>query len=389
MLAAALAALLAMLMEKPGSAQTSNAVPLPAPAPASSPASERSVDLNPTQLNAIKIAPVQTRSFPDEREAVGTIDYDSDLSAPVLSSYPGRILKTFAALGDHVEKGQPLYSIDSPDLVQAESALISSAASLDLTTKEFQRAKDLYATNFGVSQREFEQAASDQQTAQGAFNAARRNARIFGKTEAEIDRIIANHRIDSTLVISSPVAGVVTAFSATPGLLVQPSGAAPFTVSDMSVKWMLASVIESEAPLYRFGQPVRATLLAYPGRVFAGTITKVYPGVDPNTHRLTVRCNLPDADDELRPGMMATFLIQVHPPVESPALPDEAIVRNGDGAMTAWVTSDRRHFVEKLVTVGLSRDGERQIVSGLQSGQLAVINGAIFLNNILEAPPAD
>ena len=83
------------------------------------------------KLNAIKIEPVETYIFPVERTAVGSIDYDEDLSVQVFSPYQGKIITAFANLGDEVQKGQPLYTIDSPDLIQAESTLIGAAATFD------------------------------------------------------------------------------------------------------------------------------------------------------------------------------------------------------------------------------------------------------------------
>src|ERR1035438_2718534 len=180
--------------------------------------------------------------------------------------------------------GQPLYTIDSPDLIQAESTLIGAAGAFKLTSQELARAKGLYGTN-GVSEREFEQATSDQQTAEGALKAARDAVRVFGKTEAEIAQIVATRKIDSALVVSSPVTGQITLMNAPPGLLVQPGTApAPYTVADLSTKWMLANVTESDSPLYQAGQPVEVKMMAYPGRVFKGTISKIYATVDPNTH---------------------------------------------------------------------------------------------------------
>ena len=78
-------------------------------------------------------------------------------------------------------------------------------------------------------------------------------------------------------------------------------------MADVSVKWMLANVIETDSPLFHAGQPVAAKVAAYPGRTFDGKISKVYAGVDPNTHRVTVRSEIADPQHELRPGMLAKF----------------------------------------------------------------------------------
>jgi len=351
--------------------------------------SDATVDLSPGQLTAIKIQPVGTYRFPVEKEAVGSIDYDEDLSVQVFTPYQGKIIAAFANLGDNVQKGQPLYTIDSPDLIQAASTLIGAEAAFELTSKELKRASDLSGPN-GVSERELEQATSDQQTAEGALKAARDAVRIFGKTEAEIDSIAATRKIDPALVVRSPVTGRVTARNAQPGLLVQPGNApAPYSVADLSTKWMLANVTEGDSPLFQVGQPIEAKVMAYPGRTFGGRISALGTAVDPTSHRLMVRCEIADPKDELRPGMLAGFVIRVQAPVESISIPLTGVVRNGDGTMAAWVTTDRHRFVQRILTIGLQRDGQYQVLNGLQRGDLAVTDGAIFLSNMLQAPPTD
>jgi len=371
-----------------GKPATPNPPPGPGSAANASP-SPTTVDLAPGQLEAIKIEAVGTYLFPVEKKAVGNIDFDDDLSVPVFPPYQGKLLKTFVELGDDVQKGQPLYTIDSPDLVQAESTLIGAAATFALTSKELARAKDLFGTN-GVSERELEQATSEQQTAEGALKAARDAVRLFGKSEADTDRIAATRQIDPALVVASPVNGQITVMNAPPGLLVQPGTApAPYSVADLSAKWMLANVTESDSPLYHIGQPVEVQVMAYPGRVFKGKISKIYATVDPSTHRVTIRSEIADPKHELRPGMFANFIIRVQDPVESVAIPTNGVVREGDGTMTAWVTTDRRRFLQKTVKVGLQRDDRYQVLEGLERGQLAVADGAVFLSNMLHAPPSD
>ena len=174
---------------------------------------EPTLDLSPSQLNSIKIEPVGSYPFPVEKEAVGNISFADDLSVDVFPAYQGTIIKAFVELGVQVQKGQPLYTIKSPDLIQAESTLIGAAATFELTSKELARAKDLNGTN-GVSERELEQATSDQQTAEGALKAARDAVLVFGKTDAEIDQMIALRKIDPALVVRSPISGKITAFNA-------------------------------------------------------------------------------------------------------------------------------------------------------------------------------
>jgi cobalt-zinc-cadmium efflux system membrane fusion protein len=362
----------------PGAAAGSNAAP-----------AEASVDLAPSQLGSIKIDTVGTYLFPVDRPAMGNIDYDEDLSVQVFTPYQGKIIAAFANLGDDVKKGQPLYTIDSPDLIQAESTLIGSLAAYDLYDKEYARAKDLAQTN-GIAQREFEQATSDFLTADGALKAARDAVRVFGKTEAEIDQIVASRKIDPSLVVPSPVSGRITSRVAQPGLLVQPGNPpAPYSVADLSTKWMVANVSESDSPLIHSGQPIKAKVMAFPDRVFEGKISALGTSLDPNTHRVLVRCDLPDPNDELRPGMIATFTIQVQPPAESVSIPINGVVRNSDGTFAAWVTVDKKKFVQRLVKIGPQRDGQYPVLEGLSKGELAVTDGSIFISNILYAPPSD
>jgi cobalt-zinc-cadmium efflux system membrane fusion protein len=230
----------------------------------------------------------------------------------------------------------------------------------------------------------------DTQKAQATLKAAREAVHVFGKSEADIDQIVATRKIDTGFAVLSPVTGRVIARNAQPGLLVQPGNApAPYAVADLSTKWMVANVIESDSALFQTGQPIQATVAAWPGRVFEGKISTVGASVDPNTHRLMVRCEIADPKNELRPGMFATFTIRVQDAVESVAIPMNGVVRNGDGTMAAWVTTDRHRFVQRLIKIGLQRDGQDQVLGGLQAGELAVTDGAVFISNILYAPPDD
>ncbi|MGA8611940.1 MAG: efflux RND transporter periplasmic adaptor subunit [Xanthobacteraceae bacterium] len=341
------------------------------------------VDLSDTQLASVKVEPVEEREFPVEKDAVGSIDFNEDLSVQVFTPYQGRIIALFAEVGDDVKKGQTLFTIDSPDLLQAESTLIAAAGVLELTNRNLARLQELYTTR-AVSQAALEQSVSDQQTAQGNLRAARDAVRIFGKTDAEIDQIVAQRLADPTLVVSSPINGRVTARSAAPGLLVQPGNApAPYTVANIDTMWMLANVAEIDSPAFRVGQSEQVRISAFPGRVFDGNVTTIGASVDPNTRRVLVRSEIKDPQHELRAGMFASFTISVGTPVRSPAIPVDGVVREGDGTMTVWVTADRRHFTQRTVKIGEERNGYRPILDGVKVGELCATEGAIFLSNQL------
>jgi membrane fusion protein, heavy metal efflux system len=348
-----------------------------------------SVVLQPSQLRAIGIAPLAEHTFNYRTQAVGIIDFDQNRNVQVFTPYSGRIIEIFADLGDQVRKGQPLFSIESPDFIAAEANLISAAATFDQTSSALRRARQLYATH-GIDQNDFETAVANQQSAEGELNAARRAVAIFGTTEQETNDIIARRHVKRDLIVRSPIAGEVASRSAAPGLLEQPGGVpAPFSVADLRTKWMVANVSENDSPQLRAGQPIIAQVTAYPGRTFTGAIERLGRSLDPNTHRLTVRCALADPHAELIPGMLASFAIGVRSPVTQLAIPVNGVVRNGDGTFAAWVTTDRHRFTQRLVKLGEPLDGQYPVLEGLKRDELVVIDGAVFVSNILFAPPSD
>jgi membrane fusion protein, heavy metal efflux system len=368
-------------------------LPSPNPAPVSDAASTDPVlELTEKQLASIKIAPVGDHVFPLQKVAVGNIDFDENMSVQVFASYQGKIIAATAQVGDEVEKGTPLFTIDSPDLVQAESTLISASGVFELTSRALARAEKLYATQGtgGIAQKDLDQASSDKQTAEGALKAARDAVRVFGKTEAEIDGIVAARRIDPQLVVKSPITGKITARNAQPGLLVQPGNApAPYSVADVSIMWMVANVPESDSWSMKLGQAVQVSVMANPGQLYDGKITTVGATVDPNLHTLLVRSDVKNSKHELRPGMFASFKIDIGDPLTATAIPVNGVVREGDGTMTVWVTTNRHRFTQRSVKVGLHHDGYDQILEGLSQGELVVTDGAVFLDNMLTASPTD
>jgi len=340
------------------------------------------LDLNERQAAAIKMEKASERSFAVETQAVGAVDFNEDLSVQVFPHYQGRIIEAYARLGDDVKKGQTLYTIDSPDLVQAEGTLIETAATLALNNQALARAKIVYDAH-GMAEKDYEQAVADQQNAEGAFKAARDSVLVFGKSPAEADRIVASRRVDPVLVVPSPITGRVTARNAQPGLFVQPGTApAPYNVADVSTVWLIANVPESETPALRVGQPVKISVMAYPGRVFAGNLARLGASVDQTVHTMTARAEIEDPKHELRPGMIANFRIETAPAQRSVGVPVNGIVREGDGTMTAWVTTDGRHFTRRIVKAGLQQEGYRQVLDGVKPGETIVSDGAILLSNI-------
>jgi cobalt-zinc-cadmium efflux system membrane fusion protein len=146
---------------------------------------------------------------------------------------------------------------------------------------------------------------------------------------------------------------------------------------------MFANVAETDSPAFRVGQEVKVRVDAFPGREFDGKVTTIGSMVDPATRRVLVRSEVLNPRDELRSGMFANFVIRTDDPVRSPAVPLDGVVREGDGSMTVWITADRRRFTRRTVQIGLRHEGFRQIVDGVQLGELVATEGALFLSNAL------
>jgi cobalt-zinc-cadmium efflux system membrane fusion protein len=247
---------------------------------------------------------------------------------------------------------------EDPAVVQAEAALIGAAATFDVTRKELARVQGLGESN-GIAPKELEQAISEYQTAAAALKSSRDAVRALGKSDAQIDSMVSSGRFSQATPAHAPA------------------------------KWVLANVTETDSPLVRVGQQVLVRVPAFPDRTYTGSISKIYGVVDPGTHRLALRAALADPKDELRPGMLANVAIRIAAPIESIAIPTTAAVREGDGSMIVWMTTDRQRFVQRPLKLGQLSDGYYQVLAGLQRGQLAVTEGGVFLSNMLNAPASD
>ena len=342
---------------------------------------EAFVDLSDKQVGALKTGPITLRDFAIFKTSVGTIDFNENMLVQVSSQYPGKILKAFVNLGDEVKTGDTLFTIDSPDLLQSESTLLASAGVLELQKRVLVRATQLLKTG-GGAQKDVDQATSDQQTAEGAFKAARDSLRIFGKTDSDIEQILSQRKVDSTLIVPSPISGRIVTRNAAPGLLSQPgANPAPYTVADLSTMWMIANVIETDAPDYKLGQEVEVRVPAYPDTVFKGRVKTLGAMIDSNTHRQLVRSEIDDPRHLLRSGMFASFVIRVTDETKAMSIAVQGVVREGDGTRSVWVTQDGHRFIRRSVKVGVEQDGWAQILDGVKADETVVTDGAIFLSN--------
>lgn len=341
------------------------------------------VDLNEKQASGLRVKSVERSSFSSQLAAYGSIDFNENSAVQVFTPYQGKIIQTFADVGDFVSKGQPLYTVDSSDLAQAEASLLSAKGVFDQSSATLNRAKDLYQMR-SISLKELEQNTADQNAAEASLKAAREGVRLFGKTTVEIQKIENDRKLDAVLVVPSPINGQVVTRSAQPGLLVQPGNSpAPYVVADVVNKWLIINASEEDSTKLHTGQELDVKVPVLPDESFKGRIKIVSSIVDPTTRTVLVRADISDPKRILRSGMYATYLVKGDKVVKGLGVPEDAVVREGDGTMTVWVTEDGRHWVSRAVTLGLKTNGLVQITSGLEEGEKIATTGAIFLSNML------
>jgi membrane fusion protein, heavy metal efflux system len=352
------------------------------------------VTVEAAQLQELKVVSVQAVRFRVDKNATGRIAFNEDRTTPIFSPYTGRITRLLAGPGDEVRHGTPLFEIDTPDLVQAESDLINAHAAeikarnqLELARRAAARQQELYEHR-AVALKDLEQAQSDLRNtesdlraAEGIHAGARDRLRVFGKSDADIATIEEQRRIDRLTLVRSPITGTITTRKVGPGQYVKPDSADPlFTIADLSTMWLLANVYETDIPHVQAGQLVEVRVPAYPEDVFRARITYIAASADPTTHRIPVRAEVANQGRKLKPEMFANFRITTNESLDGTAVPIGAVIREGE-TPTVWIAAGPRQFRRRTVQLGLEQDGLVQVIAGLRPGEQVVADGAVFLSN--------
>jgi cobalt-zinc-cadmium efflux system membrane fusion protein len=352
------------------------------------------------QWATLKIQTVQDQMFQPSAETDGRIALDDDLVTPVFSPYSGRVTRLMARAGDSVQSGDPLFAIRATELAQAQNDLITAAAGLktakaqlNLAETNEKRQHALYQAQ-GAALKDWQQAQVDLAMAQGGMNNAsialasvRNRLRILGKSDADIAAIEATPdllTLDADSVVRAPIGGTVVQRQIGPGQnIVSASAGATspvFMIGDMSKVWMVANAREEDAPLLHKGDPVEVSVLAYPGRVFKGRLNYVAASLDAATHRLPVRAEVENPQEELKPEMFASFRIITGADASHPAVPQDAVVYEGDTAHV-WLADDTaKTLAIRPIKPGRSRNGMVEVLAGLKAGDKIVTAGAVFID---------
>jgi cobalt-zinc-cadmium efflux system membrane fusion protein len=348
----------------------------------------------PDQLHQLEVVRVESYAFLNQRSAIGQIAFNEDASTPVLTPFSGRVIRLIAKVGDQVRRGDPLLEIDSPEqvppqneFIAAQSARNKARSQLNLAQIVEKRARDLYegkAAPFkDLQQAEVQLAAaeSDMRSTETAFEAARIRLRILGHANTEISELEQKGRISRVTLISAPIDGTVISRKVGPGQHVKSDSAEPlYVIADPSTMWLKAQIFEQDIASVRIGQEIEAKVAAAPNRTFKTRIANIGSASDLTTRRIMVRSEIGNPDGALKSEMFATFKIEIAEPSVTPAVPIDAVIREGDLA-TVWVETEPMLLKRRVVDIGIQQNGLVQILRGLAVGELVISRGAIFVDN--------
>lgn len=331
------------------------------------------------QLKSLTVESVGVHGFVTEELTEGKIAVNADRATPLFSPYSGRVTRVIAGLGDTVKSGAALALIDSSEFVLAQNDLRAAAAQDTIARINESRKRALFDAK-GGSLQDWQQAQADLATGEAALAAVRNRLKIFGKSDADIDALEASHTMNPTTVLAAPIGGVVVDRQLGTGQYVQSGGGTPlFTIADPTSVWLLGNVREADAGLVRVGQAVEVHVLAYPKRVFRARLTYVAASVDSGTHRLLVRAEIDNRDGALKPEMFASFRILTSDASTSPAVPESAVIREGELAHV-WVLYEGGLLAYRAIRIGRNNDGLVEVLEGLKAGERIVTRGAIFID---------
>src|SRR5215470_17789126 len=353
------------------------------------------VQVSADQMHQLNIVNVDVYPFRQHKLAIGQIAFNDDASTVVQTPFSGRVTRLLAKIGDDVKRGDPLFEIDSPEVVQAQTDLIAALHSVDKAKSQLLAAQrqaerqNRLIKDKATSQREVDQAINDEaaaqsdlKTAEGTLTFARNRLRvIIGRDQAEVDRLERTRIVNPLITINSPIDGTVIARKVGPGQFVRADVADPlYSVADLSTMWLKANVPEVDIPLIRVGQEIEVRVTAVPDRAFTAQVIAIGAASDASTRRVVVRSEIPNPDRALKSEMFASFKIAIGERRPAPSVPADAVVWQGDQAVV-WAEREPMLFERRLVRTGLEQDGRLEIREGLQAGERVVERGALFVQN--------
>ena len=345
-----------------GIGQPSTAEPASANiAPPETEAVVASFQLSPQRMQSIgvQIGHVQSKEVSDEIRFYGNVQPNERRLAYVQTRFAGWVRQVYAdATGEFVRKGQPLFTIYSPDLVTTEQEY--------LLAKKNQAALQQSSVG-GVAA-----------GAESLFGAAKERLLQWQVPQSEIDKLDATGKIITDLTIDSPVAGYITEKNALPNLYVQPETRL-YTLTDLSEVWVMAQVFQNDAGKIKPGDLAEVAVDAYPGKLFRGRVDYILPQVDTTTRTLPVRLVFPNPGLKLRPGMYVNVVLKL-PLGRQLVVPASAVFHSGTKNLIFAYRGDG-NIEPHEVEVGSRAGGDLVISKGLQANDQIVISANFLIDS--------
>jgi Cu(I)/Ag(I) efflux system membrane fusion protein/cobalt-zinc-cadmium efflux system membrane fusion protein len=251
------------------------------------------IQLTPQRMQSIGVVlgKVESKSVTSDLRFYGNVQVDERRQAYVQTRFAGWIRKVYAdASGNFIGKGQPLFTIYSPDLVSTEQEYL-------LAKKNSESLQQSAVSGVAAG-------------ASSLFSAAKERLLQWEISPREIEKLDQGGKAITDLTIYSPVSGYITDKKALPNMYVQPETML-YTVADLSDVWVLAQVFQSDAGKIKPGDPAEVTVDAYPGKVFNGRVEYILPQLDMNTRTLPVRLVFSNPGLKLRPGMYTNVRVKL------------------------------------------------------------------------------
>lgn len=327
----------------------------------------------------IEIQPVAEQDVDDTIVTSGTVALDDLRTGHVFSPVSGRVVKINAQLGDRVKKGDTLSVIESPDIGSAVSDVHKAEADLIAATHELKRKQDLYGEQ-AASQADVEQAEDSQRNAKAELERARQKQFLLHVGNVDV--------VTQTYALPSPIDGEVLLRNINPGIEVQgqySSGSTAselFTIGELDRVWILGDIYEVDLGRVHVGATAQVSVVAYPGKVFKGSVDWISGSLDPNTRTAKVRCTFDNPDRLLRPMMYSTVQISVDQR-KALAIPSSALQHLGEYKVV-FIQKGESEGKVRFERVPVDVD-ERDTTSwlevrhGLEAGQKIVAKGGDVL----------
>ena len=303
--------------------------------------------------------------------APGTVEADPARTVPVLPPGGGRVEAVKVALGDRVQRGQPLAVIDSPDLAQAYDDNDKAASAARLAAANLKRQEEQFDIG-AISRHDLDQARNDNAQAVAEYLRTRARLRAMGAPEGAR----ATGRL---LTVRAPVTGSVTALAIAPGAVINDITQTIMTVADLSVVWVTAQVAEKDVAALAPGQDAEVRVDAYPGRTLHGKVLFVPDVIEADSRRNKARIAFANPDYALKPNMFTTVTLH-GPALTRVVLPSSALLMNNDRT-SVFVATAPWTFERRMVEPLLEESSEVAIAAGVQPGEQVVVKGGILLND--------